>query len=154
MDDRSVFKKNVLCLTLKWPFITKTVLERNLSLSLANVPKVPSRIEICHELFGHCFSKREPKIWWDPDFAETKLNAKNSMDDLKENANTNLKSRYGVIKVWPIEDELSRTCTGILVVHSKRDTEVATKVLGVLVGAEAERFLSRTSQNIHSQLAE
>ena len=145
-------KRRIWSVSLRWPFVRRNVLERDLSISLADVTKLAGTIELSDEFFGACIRNGESKSWWDPNIAQTALDAENSMDQLTENRNVDLRRRCGVVKTWPIVDQQGRTCSGILAVHARRDSEVATKVLGALVGENADRFLSRTSEDIYNQL--
>ena len=145
-------ERTIWCLVGQWPYFRKGVLDREVSLSLSDVTTLPGRIEICDNLFGGCFDSRVPKIWWDPDVAQTALSASNCLNDLDDSENATLTARSGVIKIWPIADQGRLGCSGIVVVHANRNTAVATNVLGVLVGAEADRLLARSSENIYNQL--
>ena len=145
-------ERNIWGLVRRWPYFTKGVLDREVSLSLSDVSKLPGRIEIRDNLFSRCFGSREPKLWWDPDVAQTTLRASNCLNDLDDSENATLTAGSGVIKIWPIVDKRGLSCSGIVVVHASRDTEVATNVLGVLAGGEADRFLARSSENIYNQL--
>ena len=147
------FKKTAWRLTPAWPFLKRMVLERDSSISVAGVTKLPALIDTRDELFGYCVRERESKIWWNPNLAQTTLPANNSMHDLQKDANDALEKRCGVIKVWPIADHKRLICSGILVVHARAETAVATTTLGVLVGHGADRYLARASTEIYNHLA-
>lgn len=145
-------ERNIWCFMRRWPYFTKGVLDREVSLSLSDVTTLPGRIEICGNLFSGCYGSRESRLWWDPDVAQTALEASNCLDDLDESENATLTAGSGVIKIWPIADKRRLGCSGILVVHANRNTETATSVLGVLAGGGADRLLARSSENIYNQL--
>ena len=147
------FKKTVWRLTLRCPFLRCIVLERDSSISISDVTKLPGLIDTADALFGYCVRESEAKIWWNPNLAQTTLPAHNSMDDLQESANDALNNQCGVIKVWPIADHKRLTCSGILVVHARPETAAATTALGALVGGGADRYLARASTEIYNHLA-
>ena len=126
---------------------------RELSLALTDVRTVPLEIEMSHGLFGLCFAQPQPRLWWDRSLAQTHTEANNFWDELDHSVNVKLKETYGVISVNPVADSLGRDCLGLLVVHTKRDSEVATKALGVLAESGGMRGLAEACHDIHGRLA-
>ena len=145
-------KQSIRSWSLGWPFVIGKVLEKKLSVSLNDVSDMPARITREDELFGEFISEIDPKVWWDGQLVETYVDIPNAGENLSELANNKLKRRYGVVKIWPITDELKNDYRGILVIHAKRDAEAATAALGVLAGGQGDRLCFRAIQNIHGQL--
>ena len=135
------------------PFVFERILEKKLSVALAGVSSMPFRITKEHNVFGVLVARDEPLMWWDQQLTQTQLNRQNAEVELHESANASLKEQFGVVKVWPITDELRRSRRGILVIHTKRDAVAATAALGVLAGEQGDRLCLRAAQNIHSELS-
>ncbi len=146
------WKKNVRTFSKKWPFVKKVILEREASLSLAEVTKLPSIIELDGDLFGQCFRSVKDGVWWDPEIATAGMEVTTGVEDLAGSVEQDLPESCGVVKVWPIADRRRRKCHGLLVVHAKRDVEIATKVLGVLAATGADVYLERASGDIFEHL--
>ena len=129
-------------------------LDRSLSVSLTDVRTVPLEIRSDHQLFGPCFEKGGPKLWWDTDLAgsSNKNSNENSWHEINEAVNVELQQTYGVISVNPVVNSLGKDCLGLLVVHAKRDPEIVTKVLGALKESEGQRRLAAACHDIHSQM--
>ena len=136
----------------KRPFVFKKILEKKLSVALSGVSSMPFRITTEHNVFGVLVTRDEPLMWWDQRLTQTQLNRQNAEVELDESANANLKEQFGVVKVWPITDELRRRPRGILVIHTKRDAVASTAALGVLAGEQGDRLCLRAAQNIHGEL--
>ena len=145
-------KQSITSWSHRWPFVIGKILEKKLSVSLNDVSDMPARISREDELFGEFISEIDPKVWWDCELVETYVDIQNAAANLSELANNNLKKRYGVVKIWPITDDLKNDCKGVLVIHAKRDAEAATAALGVLAGGQGDRLCFRAIQNIHGQL--
>ena len=105
-------------------------LELSMHVTLTDVRTVPNRIEPCH-FFGRCFADRQPKLWWDIRLEPS--SGENSWQSLNGGDNNKMAESYGVVSVNPVIDNLGRECRGLLVVPAKRDPEIVTKVLGVLL---------------------
>ena len=127
-------------------------LVRELSMSLTDVRNVPPYFRTDDELFGRSFLQSRPKLWWDGDLTNSSL-GENLCHRLDEVANRRLQETYGVISVNPIVDDLGKDCRGIVVVHTKRDSEIATKALGALTQATGARRLAEASHDIHKNIA-
>ena len=145
-------KRTIFQCSVRWPFLIGKILVKKLSVSLADVSDMPARITSESDLLGEFISGSDPIIWWDSELVETYVDIQNARKDLSELTNNALKRKFGVVKVWPITNDLKNDCKGILVIHAKRDTEAATAALGVLAGGQADRLCFRAGQNIHSQL--
>lgn len=144
--------KSTLGASNKWPFFRKSVLERQLTVSLTDVRNVPLTVNTKHELFGESFIQRRSCLWWDTNIAHTQIEEANMACGVDASVNSVLKNIYGVIHVSPVVDRVGKACRGILVVHTNRDSETATKGLGVLAQSEGQRFVARTCLNIHDLL--
>ena len=140
-------------LSTRSPFFRNQKLVRELSIALTDVRTVPLEIDMNHELFGSCFSYSRPGLWWDQTLAQTHIADGNLWHDLDEEVNNELRRTYGIVSVNPLVDALGRHCLGLLVVHTRRDSEVATKALGALAEPEGVRRLVGACRDIHSQLA-
>ena len=135
------------------PFVTKKKLVRELSLALTDVRTVPLEIELTHIFFGPCFDKAQPGIWWNVALVESSIGDNNRWHELDDVVNDELGDTFGTISVNPIVDGLGKDCRGLLVVHTRLDSEVATKALGVLTQLKGMRCLAGACHDIHSQMA-
>ena len=149
--DLYIEQTKFLC-SRRWPFFIGKVLEKKLSVALSEVSAMPLRITQEDDLLGGLVAENEPAIWWDQELTQTQWDIKNAEAHLPESTNERLKEKYGVIKVWPITDDLGSHCKGMLVIHAKREAEAATAALGVLAGAQGDRLCFRAGQNIHGEL--
>ena len=145
--------RSSLILSARSPFLVKQTLVRELSLAFTDVRTVPLEIELSHELFGPCFVQSQPGLWWDGGLAQMRIEEDNRWDDLDDLVNSEIKKTYGAISVNPLVDMLGRHCLGLLVIHTKRDSETATKALGALAQSEGMRRLAGACRDIHGQLA-
>ena len=145
-------KETIFCCSRRWPFFASKVLEKKLSIALSDVSEMPGMITREDALFGSFVARDEPKLWWDQELILTLVDAQNAGEGLSTVSNDKLKKRFGVVKVWPITDDLSKNYKGILVIHARRDVETATAALGVLAGGQADRLCFRAGQNIQGQL--
>ena len=145
-------KRDVWRLCRSWPFLQKRVLERQLSMSLADVTKLPSRVRLKGNLFGRCFDGVKEGIWWDPEMVTAEVEGRSSIVNLAGDVEQSLPEWCAVVKVWPITDRRRQRCRGLLVVHAKREIEVATKALGVLAATSADRYLQRAGEEIFEHL--
>ena len=145
--------QSFFALSIRSPFFSKQKLVRELSIALTDVRIVPLEIDMSHELFGSCFVHSRRGLWWDQTLAQPHIENENLWHALDEEVNRNLQETYGIVSVNPLVDTLGRHCFGLLVVHAKRDSEVATKALGALAEPEGVRRLVGACRDIHSQLA-
>ena len=125
-------------------------LQLSLHVALKDVRKVPSKIESDHVLFRRCFNEHRSELWWDASFAPT--SEENLWELLDANDNDQIRTRYGVISVFPLIDNLGKNCCGLLVVHAARDAEIVTAVLGALKDAEGKRRVTGACYDIYNQL--
>ena len=126
-------------------------LTRELSLALTDARAVPPDIESDHALFGRCFLEPCPGLWWDVDL-KMSSSGENLWHKFPEEVNSQLQETYGVISVNPVVDDLGKGCRGLLVVHTKRDSEIATKALGVLAEPKGIRRLAEACHDIHREI--
>ena len=145
-------ERKVISLSPEWPFMSRNVLEKRLSVALSGVSEMPLKIHREHEVFGVLAARDVPLMWWDQQFTQTQLDIPNAQAEFTERANESLMRSYGVVKVWPVTDDLRRNRKGILVVHTRRDAVAATAALGVLAGEQGDRLCARAAQNIHGEL--
>ena len=145
-------EQRVIGLSVEWPFLFKKVLEKRLSVALFGVSEMPLKIHREHEVFGFLAINNGPIMWWDDQFTQTQLNTQNAQTQLTAQANESLMQNCGVVKAWPIADDLRRNRKGILVVHTKRDAVASTAALGVLAGEQGDRLCARAAQNIYGEL--
>ena len=145
--------KSFFVLSIHSPFFSKTKLVRELSMALTDVRRVPLEIDVSHELFGSCFVHSRPGLWWDQTLAQAHIEEKNLWYELEEGVNDELQKTYGIVSVNPVVDALGRHCFGLLVVHTRRDSVVATKALGALAQPEGVRRVVGACRDIHGQLA-
>ena len=127
-------------------------LTRELSLTLTDARAVPTDIGLDHALFGRCFGESCSGLWWDIDL-KMSSSGNNLWHTFHEVVNNRLQETYGVISVNPVVDDLGRDCRGLLVVHTKRDSEIATKALGVLTEPKGIRRLAEACHDIHREIA-
>ena len=145
-------ERRVFNLSLVWPFLFGNVLEKKLSIALSGVSEMPAKITNRDKVFGVLAVEDGPMMWWDQELTQTKLSIRNAQSEFTEQANQRLIQKYGVVKVWPITDDLQRKKKGILVVHTKRDPVASTTALGVLAAEQGDRFCARAAHGIHSEL--
>ena len=126
-------------------------LVRKLSLALTDVRTVPLEFRLDDRLFGKCFSYARPGCWWDVSLAQ-QSSEENLWYKLDTVVNTQLQETYGAISAYPVVNDLGKDCRGLLVVHTKRDSEIATKAVGALTQSEGIRRLAGACHDIHSHL--
>ena len=136
-------------LSVRRPLVVKLV--RELSLALTDVRTVPFEIRMDHKLFGQCFSQPHRGFWWDVNLAQPSSEV-NLWHEFEEMINDQLRKTYGAISVNPVVDNLGNKCCGLLVVHTERNSEVATKALGALTQSEGIRRLAGACEDIHSHI--
>ena len=134
------------------PYLIRKRLVRQLSLALTDVRALPSEIELTHAFYGPCLSKSQPGIWWDNSLVSSTKASNNKWFEVGSAVNDELRQTAGMISVNPIVDGLGQNCRGLLVVHTRSDSEIATKALGVLTQSEGLRRLSGACEDIHSYL--
>lgn len=144
--------RSSITLSIRPPFFFKQTLVRELSLALTDVRAVPLKVELDHGLFGPCFTQRQTGLWWDVDLTQMHIGDGNLWHKFEDQINGKLRETYGAVSVNPVADVLGRHCLGLLVVHTKRDLEVATKALGALAQPEGMRRLAGACRDVHSQL--
>ena len=132
-------------------------LVRALSIALKDVRMPLREIQLNHELFGRCFKKSREGLWWNVELIPPSVNTSqsenhNSWNQLHDSVNNELKKIYGVIRIYPIVDTLGENCLGLLVVHTKCDSETATKALGALTHSTGTRRLAEACHDIHDQM--
>ena len=129
---------------------------RELSIALTDVRIPLHEISLNHGLFGRCFKESRRGLWWNIELIPQSINTLQSEDhifiDKSDYANIELKQIYGVISVHPIVNALGKNCLGLLVVHTKRDSETATKALGSLTQSMGIRRLAEACHDIHDQM--
>ena len=144
-----------VALAFRRPLLRRRSLVPTMSLALKHVPAPLQKIPLHHELFGECFSKAEPCLWWNKDLADFsgRVNiAANKYDELPDDANRELARSFGSISVNPIVDQLGARCRGLLVVHTHVDPAVVTTAVGALLLERGRRQLSRACQDLHNRL--
>lgn len=134
------------------PFVTKKNLVRELSLALTDVRVLPPEIELNHIFFGPCFSGSQSGIWWDDNLVGASMGDNNKWHEIDNVVNDELGEMFGVICVNPIVDGLGKQCRGLLIVHTKPDSEITTKALGALTQSEGIRRLAGACEDIHSYI--
>ena len=132
-------------------------LVRALSIALKDVRMPLREIQLNHELFGRCFKESREGLWWNVELIPPSVNTSqsenhNSWNQLHDSVNNELKKIYGVIRIYPIVDTLGENCLGLLVVHTKCDSEIATKALGALTHSTGTRRLAEACHDIHDQM--
>lgn len=125
-------------------------LELSLHITLTDVRSVRDKLDLSNDLFGHCYNERRPELWWD--IALAPESEENHWNRLEDGENEQMRTDYGVASINPVVDNLGGNCTGLLVVHAKRDAEVVTKVLSALRHSEGRRRLAAACVDIHGQL--
>ena len=114
----------------RWPFVVKRTLWRELPVSLGIPLASRPVIDGEHELFGECFAKGNSVLWWDSRFVSMDLDCDNHFDRLTADTNAELQEMFGMVAVWPLVDKMGRGCMGLLIIHTSRDAEMTTTVLG------------------------
>ena len=132
-----------------WFQTTKLSLE--LSVSLTDMRPALVNIEPSDQFFWECYRATRSRLWWDPTLVRTS-NGGNSFSRLDDASNGRLKEYCGVISAHPIVNHLGKDCCGLLIVHTKRDPEVAMKALGALQQSESNRRLSEACKDVHEKL--
>ena len=131
-------------------------LVRELSIALTDVRIPFHEIPLNHGLFGRCFKESCQGLWWNIELIPQPISTPQLEDhnfwDRLDYFNIELEKTYGVISVHPIVDALGKNCLGLLVVHTKRDSETATKALGSLTQSMGKRRLAEACHDIHDQM--
>ena len=131
-------------------------LVRELSIALTDVRIPLHEIPLNHRLFGRCFKESCQGLWWNIELIPQSGNTPQSEDHnfwyKLDHFNIELEKTYGVISVHPIVNALGKNCLGLLVVHTKRDSETATKALGSLTQSIGIRRLAEACHDIHDQM--
>ena len=141
-----------LALSTSAPFVTKMKLVRELSLALTDVRALPPEFELSHVLLGPCFSKSQSAIWWDDDLVGVSTVDNNKWHEIDSVGNDELREMFGMICVNPIVDGLGKQCRGLLIVHTRPDSEITTKALGALKQPEGVRRLAGACEDIHGYI--
>ena len=121
------------------------------SVALTDMRPALSNIEPRDKFFWECFHRAHGGLWWDPSLVETS-SENNFWDKIDEVSNEKLKEYCGVIGAYPIVNHLGRDCCGLLVVHARRDPEIAMKALGALLQSESDRRLTEACRDIYEKL--
>lgn len=132
-------------------------LVRELSIALTDVRIPLHEIQLNHKLFGQCFKESREGLWWNIELISQSVSTlqsadRNSWSKLDLLVNNELKQIYGVIRIYPIVGSLGTNCLGLLVVHTKCDSEIATKALGALTHSMGIRRLAEACHDIHDQM--
>ena len=141
-----------MALSTSAPFVAKKKLVRELSIALTDVRALPPEIELDHVLFGPCFSKSQFAIWWDDDLVGVSMGDNNKWHEIDKEDNDKLGEMFGMTCVNPIVDGLGKQCRGLLIVHTRPDSEIATKALGALNQPEGIRRLVGACEDIHGYI--
>lgn len=139
-----------LALSVRAPFVIKKKLVRELSLALTDVRPLPPEIDLNHIFFGSCFTKSQSGIWWDINLVGVSMGDNNKWHEIDSVVNDKLGEMFGVICINPIVDGLGKQCRGLLIVHTKPDSEIATKAHGALTQSEGIRRVAGACEDIHS----
>ena len=134
------------------PYISKKKLVRELTSALTDDRVLPAEIEVNHLFFGSCFANVQPGIWWDDRLVKLSKDDDNRWHEMDEKANEELGALFGVVRVNPIVDGLGKQCRGLLIVHTRPDTEVATKAAGALAQSKGGRHLAEACEDIHTYI--
>lgn len=134
------------------PFLWKRTLWREMSATLGVPPVSPSAIDSGHALFGECFTEGGRVLWWDPGIANCEVDLDNRFGKLREATNDKLKEMFGMLGVWAIVDDRGRDCEGLLVIHTNRDVERTTQVLGALGRTRARYRVMNAVKDVHEQM--
>lgn len=126
-------------------------LSLELSVSLTDIRPAPVNIEPDDRFFWECFRTARNKLWWDPSLVQTS-NGGNFFSELDDASNERLKKYCGVVGAHPIVNHLGKDCCGLLVVHTRRDPEMAVKALGALQSSESTRRLNEACKDVHEKL--
>ena len=134
----------------RWPFVVKRDLFRELSITLGAPPMSPAMIDGGHELFGECLEHGSRALWWDRGVANLDLGHDNDADRLSEETNDELRSAFGMVAVWPLVGRLGRNCMGLMIIHTNRDVEMTTMVLGAFRQQRAGLKLRNAVSDMHN----
>ena len=134
------------------PFVPKKKFVRELTSALTDDRVLPSEIELNHVFFGACFANVQPGIWWDDRLVKLPIEKDNRWHDMDKKVNEELGALFGVVGVNPIVDGLGKQCRGLLIVHTRPDSEVATIAAGALAQSKGGRHLAEACEDIHSYI--
>lgn len=126
-------------------------LSLELSVSLTDRRPTLVNIEPGDRFFWECFDTARSKLWWDPSLVQTS-NGGNFFSKLDDASNKRLKEYCGVVGAYPVVNHLGKDCCGLLIVHTRRDTEMAVKALGALQSSESNRRLNEACKDVHEKL--
>ena len=125
---------------------------REHTLTLTDASDFPAKIEGTYRLFSECYTEASPHLWWNEQIAHS-MAGDNRRNRLGIDDNNELDEKHGVISLNPIVDHLGRKCQGLLVIHVKPESEVATTVLGVLAQSAGKRRLAEACHDIHREMS-
>ena len=148
-------QRSDFALSFSRPLLRKQFMVPTLSLALKHAPLPSPSISLDHELFGACFRRLEPCLWWNEELAPFGSRPdvpRNKATDISDDVNEDLRRRFGSISVNPIVDQLGARCRGLLVVHTPIDAAVVTKAVGALLQERAKRRVSNACRDLHSRL--
>ena len=134
------------------PFFRKQTLLREMSATLGVPPVSRPGINVGHELFGKCFRLGGSMLWWDPAVTNGDADCENQFEQLGDATNDGLKQIFGMLGVWALVDDLGHGCEGLLVIHTDRDVERTTTVLGALAHTRARDRVMRAVRDVHGQI--
>ena len=135
---------------LSWPTLKGIrKLKRAVSLSLTDVQDVPAEVAISDDdPLARCYKHRKRLLWVDSEYgtAHSTTDASSPKDDKM------LRGTYGAVSINPLVDDTGHKCRGILLVHTKPDTEFVTMAVGVLNASRGRRHIDEASHDIHGHL--
>ena len=142
-----------------WPYLVHgRELSRELSVSLLEVSDEPTEVEMDGTVHGLCYRHARSYFWFDEAVlgtyhAESGPNVKNLWHSQDQDENSKMASRYGLLCVAPIVNQLGRNCLGVLVVHVKPERHKSFEAHSAISCEEGRRDLHNACVELHGLLS-
>ena len=148
---------------LRWtnrrPFLIRgSELSRELSVSLLEVSDEPTEVKLDSTVHGLCFRRARPYFWFDGAelgacHGDSGSNDRNLWHSQDQQENEKMASRYGLLSVSPIVNQLGRNCLGVLVVHVKPERHKSFEAHSAITSEEGRRDLHNACVELHGLLS-
>lgn len=133
------------------PFIgCKWELSRQLAVSLTDISSEKPSCNLETSLHGQCFTSAEAINRYNKEYLSCLDNS--NWRSFDETRNLELASKYGILSLSPIVDQLGRNCVGVLVVHVKPQEDKMRRAIGVLDSYRGQRLIHNACIALHGLL--
>ena len=143
-------------------FLDKTLLVRQLSVSLVEVSTQPAHIDLERSqdvetrVYAECFTSVTPQVWFDEDRLgseyELASSVHNGWHSCTDQEKIDMGKAFGIMTVWPIVDQLSSSPRGILVVYVKPEHDKPLRARGALLSIQGRRHIHNACIGVYDLL--